>query len=316
MDDLKNRISGCLWGQAVGDALGLCSEFLSREDVKAVYPEGLSRYEQSFQDAHRKRWKIGDWTDDTDMLLCIAKAIIKDEDIIPATVAHNFKEWYRGYPMGIGKNTVAVLGLTDYEESPEKAAEMVWEANGRKNAPNGGIMRTSIVGLWNENVTGNAENICRLTHADPRCIGSCVIVSEMINSLVWKNAELPVEKLYDIADAYDRDISLYLESALNGTLEELELDDTNTMGYTLKAMACGLWCIYHVSDFKEGLLAVVNAGGDADTNAAVACSLLGAKYGFNGIPRYYIDNLRKKDEYASIVNHVEDILIRRFAGNF
>lgn len=77
MDDLKNRISGCLWGQAVGDALGLCSEFLSREDVKAIYPEGLARYEQSFQDAHRKRWKIGDWTDDTDMLLCIAKQLLK-----------------------------------------------------------------------------------------------------------------------------------------------------------------------------------------------------------------------------------------------
>lgn len=42
------------------------------------------------------------------------------------------------------------------------------------------------------------------------------------------------------------------------------------------------------------MLSVVNLGGDADTNAAVACAILGAKYGFSNIPQYYVDNLLNK----------------------
>ena len=37
------------------------------------------------------------------------------------------------------------------------------------------------------------------------------------------------------------------------------------------------------------------AVGDADTNAAVAYSILGAKYGFNAIPTKFIDGLYHKD---------------------
>ena len=43
--------------------------------------------------------------------------------------------------------------------------------------------------------------------------------------------------------------------------------------------------------FEDGLLQVVNAGGDADTNAAVACAVLGAKFGFSSIPQKYVSGL-------------------------
>ena len=74
-DSIKDKIAGCLYGQAVGDALGLGTEFMSKAEVKRNYPDGLSEYSQIVQDYHRKRWDKGDWTDDTDMMLCIAKAI-------------------------------------------------------------------------------------------------------------------------------------------------------------------------------------------------------------------------------------------------
>ena len=67
------------------------------------------------------------------------------------------------------------------------------------------------------------------------------------------------------------------------------------MGYTLHCLFAALWCYFHAKSFEEGLLKVVNAGGDADTNAAVACSILGAKYGFNAIPTKFIDGLYHKD---------------------
>ena len=128
IEEIKDRIAGCLWGQAIGDALGLGTEFMSRAEVLHNYPDGLLEYSQIVQDFHRERWNQGDWTDDTDMMLCIARAIIADKAIKSKTVAHNFKEWFRGIPMGIGQLTYTVLGLYDYESDPEKAAEIVWDS--------------------------------------------------------------------------------------------------------------------------------------------------------------------------------------------
>ena len=298
---IKDRIAGCMWGQTIGDALGLGTEFMSRDEVLHNYPEGLLNYSQIGEG-------FGRWTDDTDMMLCIARAIIADKDVKPKTIVHNFKEWYKSSPVDIGVTTAKILSLYEYEDSPYEVARIMWERSGKNNAGNGGVMRTSVVGLWNENVAENAERICRLTHADPRCIGSCVIISELINSLVWQDKELSFEDLLQIGEKYDGRIKPYLETARNGMLEDFELDDEQTMGYTLKTMGCAVWCLYHVENFVEGLLKVVNAGGDADTNAAVACSVLGAKFGQKGIPEYYIQNLKRKDEYEEMIGQLTNIL--------
>lgn len=62
------------------------------------------------------------------------------------------------------------------------------------------------------------------------------------------------------------------------------------------------WCYWHATSFEEGLLAVVNTGGDADANAAIACAILGAKFGYDSIPRHYIENLYNEDIYRDKVN--------------
>ena len=79
--DLYDKVCGVIFGQAIGDALGLGTEFMSYNEVLKYYPQKLTSYNQILQDRHRIRWKAGEWTDDTDMMLCIADAMIEDKDI-------------------------------------------------------------------------------------------------------------------------------------------------------------------------------------------------------------------------------------------
>ena len=309
--DMKNHLKGVIFGQAIGDALGLGTEFMSRKEVLRNYPEGLTRYGQIVQDSHRNRWRPGEWTDDTEMMLCIASAMIEDRKIRLETIARNFKRWFKGNPRGIGRHTYNVLSIADYEQDPIRAARMIWELSGRKSAANGALMRTSVVGLWKENVEAYAESICRLTHADPRCVGACVIVSELIHRLVWQGEELGFDEMLSLGRKYDERIEPYLLLAKEGTMENLRLDEEESMGYTLKALSAAVWCLYHVNSFRDGLMAVVNAGGDADTNAAVACSVLGAKYGFEAIPRCFVMGLLHGDVLRKVSADLYQILSAR-----
>ena len=162
-------------------------------------------------------------------------------------------------------------------------------------------MRTSIVGLFPKAVEECAANICRLTHYDPRCAGSCAIVSLLIHSLVYDEEKLSYHQIVDIGQRYDSRIREYIDLSLNQDIGALELQDWDSVGYTLKTMAASLWAYWNAQSFEEGLLSVVRAGGDADTNAAVACAILGAKFGFSAIPQEYVDGLVYKDQLDKVI---------------
>ena len=289
LDNIKDKIKGCIYGQAIGDALGLGTEFMTRAEVKRHYPNGLERYDQIIQDHHRQRWQRGEWTDDTDMMLCIAKAR-HDNHFDIETIAHNFKNWFNGCPRGIGLHTSNVLAFGDYTQAPIKASQLMWRLSKCTAAANGALMRTSILGTSPVVKNNEIEDICKLTHYDARCIGSCVIIVKIIQNLIFEDKQLNIQELEDIAAKYDNRIIAYLEKSTVENPYDLSPDD-EFQGYTLKTLALALWCLWHEKDFKAGLLDIVNLGGDADTNGAVACSMLGAKYGFSSIPKIYTDNL-------------------------
>ena len=302
MNGFSDKLKGTVYGQAIGDALGVGTEGMTDEDMARKYPNGIQHYSDIFQDRHRKRWKIGDWTDDTDMMLCIATAVIKDKGVNYTTIAHNFKDWADGEPMGIGETTYKVLSFGDYIENPFKASKMLWDMSHQQSAANGGVMRTSIVGLFPIEVEEFAANICRLTHYDPRCAGSCAIVSLLIHALVYEEENLSYHQIVEIGQKYDSRIREYIDLSMNTDIRALELQDWDSVGYTLKTLAAGLWAYWNAKSFEEGLLSVVRAGGDADTNAAVACAILGAKYGFNAIPQEYVDGLIYKEQLDRVVS--------------
>lgn len=306
---IKEKMYGCLYAQAIGDALGLGSEFMSKDVVIKNYPDGLKNYDQIIQDAHRRRWAKGSWTDDTDMMLCILRGFENGRFNIHS-VASNFKDWFNGTPMGIGSHTYKVLCMGDYVEQPEMCSKLWWDLSRQQSAANGALMRTSVVGLAPSNVIEQAEAICKLTHYDPRCVGSCVIAVSIIHDLVWHDRQLSYGEIKDIAQRYDNRIIEWIDTAYNSTdISMLNLDETYSIGYTLRTLSAALWCYWHSPSFEEGLLSVINEGGDADTNGAISGAILGAKFGVSSIPGHYIDKLHNREEYHNkITNLIEKIL--------
>lgn len=300
--ETRNKLLGCLYGQAIGDALGFGTEGMTKEEVKKHYPTGLKTYNNIIQDNRRKNWPIGKWTDDTEMMLCALEAFVHDKQLKTKTLAHIFLDWYDRMGHTCGTLTKKALNFAPplYEQNPVSIAKLVWELKGCNNAPNGGLMRTSIVGLWPIDVEQNAELLCQMTHYDPRCVGSCVIASQIINNLAWHNRIMDAKELIEIGNKYDHRIEEWIHLAYNSTnISDLQLDNEETMAYTLRTLSAALWCYWHSASFEEGLFAIVNEGGDADTNAAIACAILGAKFGYDTIPSYYIENLFDENIYRT-----------------
>lgn len=112
-----------------------------------------------------------------------------------------------------------------------------------------------------------------------------------------------------MAQSYDAEICEYVDKAWIEP-DVKGLVDYDHMGYTLVTLSVSLWAYWHTSSFEEGLLAVVNAGGDADTNAAVACAILGAKYGYSSIPNEYIEGLLYKESLDKTIDSLLNICIK------
>ena len=109
---------------------------------------------------------------------------------------------------------------------------------------------------------------------------------------------------------YDTRIEEYLTLSLEEDIKQLDLQNETSMGYTLKTLAAALWAFWHADSFQDGLLKVVRAGGDADTNAAVACAVLGAKFGFQSIPQEYVNGLVYREQLEEVIGGLYKIIDR------
>ena len=93
-----DRAAGVLVGLAAGDALGAGYEFQSSPppDPQMIGGGAFG-------------WEPGEWTDDTQMALCIAE-VAAGGALDVAQVGQRFLDWYRAGPTDVGNQTRAVLG--------------------------------------------------------------------------------------------------------------------------------------------------------------------------------------------------------------
>jgi ADP-ribosylglycohydrolase len=84
--------------------------------------------------------------------------------------------------------------------------------------------------------------------------------------------------------------------------------------YVLESLPCALWCfLASTEDFEQSLFAAVDAGHDADTVAAMACTLAGAYLGYAGLPRRLVADLEFHDRLLDLADELYD-LNRRLYG--
>jgi ADP-ribosyl-[dinitrogen reductase] hydrolase len=130
-----DRAAGVLLGLAAGDALGAGYEFSSPPSGEAeMIGGGLGS------------WEKGEWTDDTQMALCIAEEAAAGA-LSPGNVGDRFLDWFRRRPKDIGVQTAAVLSRASSPAELPRVAEGYYERNPRHGAGNGSLMRTAPVAL-------------------------------------------------------------------------------------------------------------------------------------------------------------------------
>ena len=117
-NDVIDRLLGCAYGQALGDAYGLATEFEDRQIVAKNYPNKseIIPFPDYIDTWHNRRWTRGDWTDDTDQWILILETLIEANGDV-CVFAKKLSNWIsHGFPdlgdyggMGLGANVSQVL---------------------------------------------------------------------------------------------------------------------------------------------------------------------------------------------------------------
>ena len=300
---VKEKIYGAIFGYAIGDALGIGTEFMSVHEIEKFYPDGLSDYSQIVRDAHRAMRKRGEWTNDTEIVLIMLESVTRLGYFNYLDIAKKMKEWYDTNPTDLTINLRLVLSQPDFVIQPFESTKAAWERTGTFENTSECLGRV-IFSFLSYYPLETAADLCRLTHPKGRPITTCKVIAAMAENLFKSGEPASLEDLLRIARDGNADVVRYVETAYYGALEDFHLDDEDTCWFVRKSMGAALWSVWHCDSFEQGLDLVVNQGGDADTNASTAAALLGLKYGYSSIPDHLLDGLLGKDKLYEIADKV------------
>lgn len=308
----KNAVHSALFGLAIGDALGVPVEFLSRGKLKENPVKGMREYGTHNQ-------PLGTWSDDSSLTFCLANSLCNGYNL--EEIAHYFSLWLYGdfwTPHGnvfdIGIATRDAIEKIIKGESPTVSGGFEEKDNG-----NGSLMRILPLAfhLAKENNTEvifqKVKEVSSITHAHFRSVFACFIYTiyalELLkNQDKWKAYNQTKTIVLDfIKDkAFNKNEIALFDRILQNNINELSEEEIFSSGYVLHTLEAGLWCILTSDSYSETVLKAVNLGNDTDTTAAVAGGLAGIIYGFNQIPKDWIAGLARKDAIGDLCNKLSE----------
>lgn len=304
----QQRILGCLYGQAIGDAFGMPSELWPREKVRTFFGWIEDFLDGPQENIAANEFVRGQFTDDTCQAVALMDAIIEDNGLInPLTVATHIMHWAEKID-AFSKN---ILGPTSKSALTALQQGVPLEEIHANGVTNGAPMRIAPVGCLMPTADPDAfidavRLACAPTHkSDIAIAGSVVIawaISRAIEGADWATicSELP-----PLAHCVQTRFASTFSASLARRIE-LALQAARHAASTPEGLRAGLDEIYDligagmdVIESVPAALAIVelaganpmlcaelcaNLGGDTDTIGAMATAICGALSGIDAFP--------------------------------
>ena len=283
-------------------------------DIAAQYPGGIREIRP--EERHRQM------DDDLAQAVALAESLLNDPDLLTGFV-DGMLDWWKTNGRGCGNTTNAVMELLYNDVPAPEAARMVYEKYDGI-APNGAVMRCAPVALAHpddrQQLVRDSAVSSVVTHYAPTCQWSCIMINSVI--VMFTHGVTPdISAIYQAVRA-DGAPDLTRQSRVDGIPSDIfeSLDNGLTLpescdwlhlnqrmiGHTLLAAQVGLWAAATPLGFEDALVAAVSAGGDSDTNGAVAGAVLGARYGASEIPSRWLDCVLERERIDSIADAFAD----------
>ena len=104
-----------------------------------------------------------------------------------------------------------------------------------------------------------------------------------------------------------KEIQLF-DRVLKNDISEYHEDSISSGGYVLHSLEASLWCFLNSENYTEAVLKAVNLGEDTDTTGAITGGIAGIYYGFENIPKEWIDVLARKEDIEKLCEKLNEKL--------
>lgn len=289
LDEIIDRARGAFIGMAIGDALGATVEFMTAPEISAKYG--------TFREIVGGGWlrlKPGQVTDDTEMALCIARAIVANQGWSIEAIARNFATWLKSRPVDCGdtcRKGIRAFMLDGRLESPPNE----WDAG------NGAAMRMLPVALYSVPdelmLKRYAVEQAHLTHNNPVSDAACICLGELLHLTLCGAAK---SRLLRQVEGLVARFPAFAFAPYRGLATAYVVDTMQTVFH---------W-FFRGKSFEECVVGTVNQGADADTTGAICGMLAGAYYGMDSIPPRWLKKMDKK-----VMAEVDDMARRLVAAS-
>ena len=298
----RDRQAGCLYGLAVGDALGAAVEF---------EPPGTFEPVTGYRQGTAHPIGPGAWTDDTSMALALAASLADGWDL--ADQLRRYVQWSRDGAYSVIDRCFDIGGTTARSLRAFETTGSVTNSPGEFDSGNGSIMRLAPVAIRylaapDRELAEKASQSSQTTHASRLARGGCIVMAALLKGLMEGHDRAVVVQPAWVRERVGRQAAgdaLADEGLLkdeefladDDVIEAVFAEDRGPVGsgFVLASLHAAVWAFRGAASFEEAVLAAVNLGDDSDTTGAVCGQLAGACWGLSGIPQPLIDGLQRRE---------------------
>lgn len=290
--DIQDAALGSLLGACCGDAAGATLELMGRQPTQAEVEDALDMPGGGV-------WQVapGQITDDGELTLCLANALVNQSSFDIERVATQYAVWIKSKPFDIGNTTRSSLGCFVHDErwqgicAKEGYAVGMTQAAAQRCAgskANGGLMRATPLGIWghrfsDEDLGSFARQDSALSHPNQSCqdAEACYVIA--IANLMRSTGNR--QNAFQATRAWaDKNANTEVRGWLDDAESNVNYPYYPEAGYVRIAFTHAFRLLLNGETYVSALREVLAGGGDTDTNACIVGGLIGAAEGRISIP--------------------------------